>query len=69
MRFTSLFGALTYGCGSDFTQTDLLEDFYTSLEASLEGKSGEGAIYMGASHAIRFINSEECRGDQADYAA
>lgn len=32
---------------SDFTQTDILEDFYTSLEDSLEGKASESAIYMG----------------------
>lgn len=34
---------------SDFTQTEIIEDFYNSLESSLEGKSGEGAIYMGES--------------------
>ncbi|KAL7424505.1 hypothetical protein Q5752_000189 [Cryptotrichosporon argae] len=33
----------------DFEHTDILEDFYTSLESGLEGKSGEGAIYMGTS--------------------
>lgn len=33
--------------GRDFTQTDIIDDFYHSLESSLEGKSGEGAIYMG----------------------
>ncbi|KAK8853450.1 hypothetical protein IAR55_004157 [Kwoniella newhampshirensis] len=38
-----------YFAQRDFTQTDILEDFYTSLESSLEGKSGEGAIYMGTS--------------------
>lgn len=32
---------------SDFTQTDILEDFYNSLELSLEGKADESAIYMG----------------------
>ena len=31
----------------DFTQTEILEDFYASLEPSLEEKSDEGAIYMG----------------------
>ncbi|ORX40483.1 transport protein Avl9-domain-containing protein [Kockovaella imperatae] len=33
----------------DFTQTQILQDFYTSLESSLDGKSGESAIYMGTS--------------------
>lgn len=32
---------------SDFTQTDILEDFYNSLEMTLEGKADESAIYMG----------------------
>lgn len=31
----------------DFTQTEIIEDFYNSLESTLEGKAGEGAIYMG----------------------
>lgn len=31
----------------DFGSTQILQDFYTSLEASLEGKAGESAIYMG----------------------
>lgn len=35
----------------DFTQTQIVQDFYESLEGSLEGKSGEGSIYMGRSHA------------------
>ncbi|WVQ83691.1 hypothetical protein IAT38_005835 [Cryptococcus sp. DSM 104549] len=38
-----------YFAQRDFTQTEILEDFYRSLETSLEGKSGEGAIYMGTS--------------------
>ncbi|WWC72258.1 uncharacterized protein I206_106220 [Kwoniella pini CBS 10737] len=38
-----------YFAQRDFTQTEILEDFYTSLESSLEGKSGEGAIYIGTS--------------------
>ncbi len=37
----------------DSTQTDILEDFYESLEGSLEGKSGESAIYM--SESCRFV--------------
>lgn len=36
--------------GRDFTQTQILDDFYASLESTLEGKVGEGAIYMGMSH-------------------
>jgi len=32
---------------SDFTQTDIIEDFYGSLVNTLEEKSGENAIYMG----------------------
>jgi len=31
----------------DFTQTQILDDFYASLDSTLEGKVGEGAIYMG----------------------
>ncbi|WVO21733.1 uncharacterized protein IAS62_003045 [Cryptococcus decagattii] len=38
-----------YFAQRDFGETKLLEDFYTSLETSLEGKSGEEAIYMGTS--------------------
>ncbi|WRT69977.1 uncharacterized protein IL334_006970 [Kwoniella shivajii] len=38
-----------YFAQRDFTQTEILEDFYTSLESSLEGKSNEGAIYIGTS--------------------
>ncbi|WWC64850.1 uncharacterized protein I303_107464 [Kwoniella dejecticola CBS 10117] len=38
-----------YFAQRDFTQTEILEDFYTSLESSLEGKSGEGAMYIGTS--------------------
>ncbi|WVQ94946.1 hypothetical protein IAU59_002036 [Kwoniella sp. CBS 9459] len=38
-----------YFAQKDFTQTEILEDFYESLESSLEGKSGEGSIYMGTS--------------------
>ncbi|WWC91958.1 uncharacterized protein L201_006911 [Kwoniella dendrophila CBS 6074] len=38
-----------YFAQRDFTQTEILEDFYTSLETSLEGKSNEGAIYIGTS--------------------
>ncbi|GFZ51075.1 Late secretory pathway protein avl9 [Saitozyma sp. JCM 24511] len=38
-----------YFAQRDFTQTDILEDFYTSLEDSLEGKASESAIYMGTS--------------------
>ncbi|WVR09652.1 hypothetical protein IAU60_006726 [Kwoniella sp. DSM 27419] len=38
-----------YFAQKDFTQTDILEDFYNGLENSLEGKSGEEAIYMGTS--------------------
>lgn len=36
-----------YFAQRDFGETTILEDFYTSLETSLEGKSGEEAIYMG----------------------
>ena len=40
----------------DFTRTEIIEDFYASLESTLEGKTGEGAIYMGQSHlGIRLI--------------
>ncbi|KIR51864.1 cytoplasmic protein [Cryptococcus gattii Ru294] len=38
-----------YFAQRDFGETTILEDFYTSLETSLEGKSGEEAIYMGTS--------------------
>ncbi|ORY31584.1 transport protein Avl9-domain-containing protein [Naematelia encephala] len=38
-----------YFAQRDFSQTDLLEAFYASLEDSLEGKSGESAIYIGTS--------------------
>lgn len=31
----------------DFGSTQILHDFYESLEAGLEGKAGESAIYMG----------------------
>ncbi|KLT44676.1 hypothetical protein CC85DRAFT_242154 [Cutaneotrichosporon oleaginosum] len=33
----------------DFGSTQILHDFYESLEAGLEGKAGENAIYMGTS--------------------
>jgi len=32
---------------SDFTQTDIIRDFYGALNNNLEDKSGENAIYMG----------------------
>jgi hypothetical protein len=32
----------------DFGSTQILHDFYESLEAGLDGKAGENAIYMGA---------------------
>lgn len=35
----------------DFGSTQILQDFYVSLEASLEGKAGENAIYMGELNA------------------
>ncbi|ODN95301.1 hypothetical protein L198_04694 [Cryptococcus wingfieldii CBS 7118] len=38
-----------YFAQRDFTHTQILEDFYHSLETSLQGKSGEEAIYMGTS--------------------
>jgi hypothetical protein len=31
----------------DFDSTQILQDFYESLNAGLQGKAGEGAIYMG----------------------
>lgn len=33
----------------DFSQTQILEDFYASLEDGLRGKATESAIYMGTS--------------------
>ena len=36
----------------DFTQTQLLEEFYSSLEKTLEGKSSEGSIYIGELHLL-----------------
>ncbi|WVW86427.1 hypothetical protein I302_108475 [Kwoniella bestiolae CBS 10118] len=50
-RCSDKLGVVTraYFAQRDFTQTEILEDFYTSLESSLEGKSNEGAIYIGTS--------------------
>lgn len=36
-----------YFAQRDFGSTQILHDFYESLEAGLEGKAGESAIYMG----------------------
>lgn len=47
----------------DFGNTQILEDFYESLNASLEGKAGENAIYMGESEVgvcappIRYVSA------------
>ncbi|BEJ15278.1 hypothetical protein CspHIS471_0410450 [Cutaneotrichosporon sp. HIS471] len=39
----------TFFAQRDFGSTQILNDFYESLEAGLEGKAGESAIYMGTS--------------------
>jgi hypothetical protein len=43
----------------DFTQTQILDDFYASLESTLEGKVGEGAIYMGTIFCNRTCNAAD----------
>ncbi|EIW72030.1 hypothetical protein TREMEDRAFT_26165 [Tremella mesenterica DSM 1558] len=42
-----------YFAQRDFTQTGILEDFYTSLETSLQGKSGEGTSLRELIHKFR----------------
>ena len=46
----------------DFTQTQILDDFYASLESTLEGKVGEGAIYMGRSFPCHVTNESDQAG-------